>query len=1503
MNDDSYVLNYKWAFGLNHRLKCGIQYLTSANRNQVLYASAHTGVIYDYEFNKQYLLRGHCNTITSICKSHDDHWVATADLGKDSLIIVWDTQPSLTLKQEQEYQQQMLRNQKNNQMLINNQENEIKNDSISRESSTDTIDFESLRNKDNNTSHLDIAPEENNNNEEEEEEEKDDDDEDIENEISAINNKIDKDKSTTSGTNESSTSIKPNTTSDVSDLNTPSTNNETSTEDKSDSKTENIVESNVNNDNNNNNNNNNDNNSNNANEDNNNDNKSNSNNNNVDDNNINDTEENKEGESNINQTEDLVEPIDEVDNIFGSKKLDSEEKRGAKLGERTINEIERIDFLPIKTIINPHHNCGVVAMKMSQDSKYLVTLGGDTPQTLCIWNWTTEEKDPLFEFQLSGERQKFVDFNRSNAFEFVTNGDSTIYFYTWDLTDGIKQHKPIVNSKDLINSSVRYTYTIFIPNTQKAISATECGSIILWDNCVLTNLSKKLDNGNKSAIKIMKLHNGPINVIDIINDKYFVTGGEDGFIRIYDFQYRLYIWLEKINGGPILSISFNKNRPGSSIVNSINIPDFMILTKHSKILHIYNGEEEDISKRMANASNSTLYNGSKSNNALNEMLANNEHKIQSDGGNANVNAENQKDSSKNTPNYDIDKFITISKFPKFDVILETQYDKVSAIKCHPLKPEIAISGYSGLIQIYNYLTKELIIQRLFEYEEEKKDEDKTDKEKVVNNLLKKKLFVKKISKIESISYSNKGSWIAVGFTNGTIRIVDSVKLEDILTTPDKTLQICSAQKPITQFAWSLDDSILAAADDDNAVSIIVREEINYSKKNVNPDFKPVEIHGKCLSIFKDMMETNNNSKNYYMGYDTNKYEWNFIGRYKSHWKKIIKILFMPSNPPRLLSLGKDRMIVEYDLENSSFINGIKIKTKKQLEQTSVPSALCLNISRTEYNNSEDFFIIANEDYKLKLFNSNTFLCRKTVMSPNYGSPINQICILPTQNTHNRYLVYSTENSIIGILKVPISGNPYDNLGVMAHSGEIVGVCCSKDGHYVFSADSYDTSVNMWSVNVEVLEAQSAIGGKGNEPFINLLDPNGRDSEIYKEMEDYFYYAQLRTQGEDCIRNRIIEKKIGISEVASILQAIGYYPSEQDIEDIKNEIKYSKVLETGDYIEYIEFEDLIRIYLNHRPASDLTKSQIEKALLRTKEFEMPNVESDDDENNDIYYLGETDKQEYLENFKFKKSEEDESSIIKKILKNNNGSGTSSKSNSITSLDSKLNSKEDISNNNFTENELSSLSKDDINHEHSDTYNNNDDRNQIEDNNNSTKNDNSKSSQKEKKGNNRKGKKNAKKNILDDEDQTEARYKIMKINELERKEKVEKARERRNYIKNKDYGKFSKSALLSMLQQYGESLNADLFDKYIEELLRDNPSDYKQLAEFFTLDEFVDNVLNFEEELLPETLIEQLNNKRNNVDVNNNNNDNNNNDDDNDNNDNDNGWKDTEDDTEPYHIYTE
>lgn len=50
----------------------------------------------------------------------------------------------------------------------------------------------------------------------------------------------------------------------------------------------------------------------------------------------------------------------------------------------------------------------------------------------------------------------------------------------------------------------------------------------------------------------------------------------------------------------------------------------------------------------------------------------------------------------------------------------------------------------------------------------------------------------------------------------------------------------------------------------------------------------------------------------------------------------------------------------------------------------------------------------------------------------------------------------------------------------------------------------DIHFNFYSV----LEAQSRLGGEDLIPFYGLLE-SGREGELFKELEDYFYYAQIR----------------------------------------------------------------------------------------------------------------------------------------------------------------------------------------------------------------------------------------------------------------------------------------------------------------------------------------------------------------------------------------------------------
>jgi hypothetical protein len=66
-----------------------------------------------------------------------------------------------------------------------------------------------------------------------------------------------------------------------------------------------------------------------------------------------------------------------------------------------------------------------------------------------------------------------------------------------------------------------------------------------------------------------------------------------------------------------------------------------------------------------------------------------------------------------------------------------------------------------------------------------------------------------------------------------------------------------------------------------------------------------------------------------------------LGRYRSHHKEIVGVLFgvqPDSGETRLLSLAKDRILVEYDLEKSNY-DDIVIKEKYRIEQYGVPLSL------------------------------------------------------------------------------------------------------------------------------------------------------------------------------------------------------------------------------------------------------------------------------------------------------------------------------------------------------------------------------------------------------------------------------------------------------------------------------------------------------------------------------------------------------------------------------------
>lgn len=80
-----------------------------------------------------------------------------------------------------------------------------------------------------------------------------------------------------------------------------------------------------------------------------------------------------------------------------------------------------------------------------------------------------------------------------------------------------------------------------------------------------------------------------------------------------------------------------------------------------------------------------------------------------------------------------------------------------------------------------------------------------------------------------------------------------------------------------------------------------------------------------------------------------------------------------------------------------------------------------------------------------------------------------------------------------------------------------------------------------------------------------------------------------------------------------MRALGFYPTEKEVEDLISEVKYSKYVETGKYLDEISFDELVKreylfipykpsqsdhhppVYVNHRPIFGIGKEQIQKAF--------------------------------------------------------------------------------------------------------------------------------------------------------------------------------------------------------------------------------------------------------------------------------------------------------------------
>jgi len=455
------------------------------------------------------------------------------------------------------------------------------------------------------------------------------------------------------------------------------------------------------------------------------------------------------------------------------------------------------------------------------------------------------------------------------------------------------------------------------------------------------------------------------------------------------------------------------------------------------------------------------------------------------------------------------------------LVLQGLDSPVFGLSCHPALPLLAVCGYSGFVHLWNYQSRSLHLVKIFE--------------KLVPHTL---------------EFSPNGKLLAVGFTNGTVKILKSDDLSESVSVRD-------SKECATHLAFSPDSTHLA-----------------------------VSHHDRCVCLYRHGHR--HNDRNYPL-------EWMFSGKHRSHWRPIVGLSFSgpESDKHRLFSIGEDRRLVEYNVKSSTEWTGLQIAMVTQVEQEARPTGCVWYPYGSKVDNAN--VLTLNDEYKFKVWNATHKTCRKTALAPTYGGPVCQmIPVYKDKEGPEQFMLYSTYEKVLGLVQLPLDGNPNKCMGLIAQPGHIAAIAVDFEGKHAFTCGGTDLTINQWKMDPSPVAAASVFGGNGIEPFLKLIE-GGEQGEFYSDMKDYFYYSQIRSQDENTTRARSLDGTIPVEEIPHLMCALGYFPTQLEIQNMINEVKYSKFAETGDYVDRIVFDDFFKLYVNHRPVFAVTTDQVASAF--------------------------------------------------------------------------------------------------------------------------------------------------------------------------------------------------------------------------------------------------------------------------------------------------------------------
>lgn len=834
-------------------------------------------------------------------------------------------------------------------------------------------------------------------------------------------------------------------------------------------------------------------------------------------------------------------------------------------------------------------NCYYIAFLAHQKNEQ----GEVEVQKIYIYDWKPKgQSEQIYytEFGCNdGEIYYDLKFNPNMDYvmEFLVTSPNKIFFSVLNPTDSENSRAyyphPLDESRADKKNGVTFTQSIFLQNNQKgntAITGTTGGYIIVWDVCeaLCKEDEVKTDRRKIKTVDLLgkykkdKDKKGSTSEKDHINilvnyKNYIVIGSGGGTINFYDYNFIIVRWFENVCW-MIKSVSFdfeyikNKN-PNERDYYFNNDNDDAGNTSNFKCLPFITSDISATVKRV-------------------------------------YNIEEEK--------------ITYSDEPlKYEEIYKGIESEITSIAVHPKQNLIAI-GTRGLPpknlnRKTNERQKEMIIkEKKFEYrayvqlfyypnhmkhikrENQRREDDEENKKRAQkgigkNDKKKTGLYPGKTNNAMHTDNDNEGGEERYANSFKRVFAVDTYPTVLEFSPCDNTLMVGTSFQKIIP----LNINNLSGPLPDKQTILQIKEIAD--KEDKNAEIKEI----KFSPDNKHFAATDNLGRIGVFRIESG--IWSLVGRF--HFLNNIISFCFNEDGGRLFTITADRILTEFKInQDNKDVKQIdnytleKLHTIKIEDDCNMTSIVWYPLTRGKEKN----ILISNDQYKVRIVNVfDQPTITKTALGPCFGGPIVTMRVLPGKDPEKRLIAFITKEKIMGLISLPVDGNPYRYMGVIAHPGQIKDIKTSQNMNYIFTTGGSDYTINIWKYNANPLVEAVQNGGIGIEPFLNLLE-GGRDGIKYKEMVDFFYYAQIKSKDEHTTKHRILDQTVTINLIHGLLASLGYYPSNEEITNIQKEVRHAKLLENAkEKNDDINFETFVKIYLNHRPYVELDVDKIESSF--------------------------------------------------------------------------------------------------------------------------------------------------------------------------------------------------------------------------------------------------------------------------------------------------------------------